>query len=271
MKRILSIFRILSLDIVLGAVVGSMVLSNYFGASPGVITITTLGISVWVIYTLDHLIDAKRVKGIAHTSRHRFHQKHFKKVFIVWMIAAGTGLYMLTLLPVDILKWGIRLSIFVLLYFSLIQIAPRRFQVLKEPFAALLYTAGVFLPVLFDGNVTFTGPVTVVLIQYFLIAYLNLIIISSFEVTSDKADGFGSTVLLVRPAHVRNLISALLFVQFVLVAAGMYLGVYELEIVILLMTVSLVLVLYGQGYFNVNERYRSFSDAIFLYPAFLLL
>jgi len=47
----------------------------------------SLGLTVWIIYTADHLLDAKKFKNkMRLTERHRFHQRHFK------VITASIGL-----------------------------------------------------------------------------------------------------------------------------------------------------------------------------------
>ena len=74
--RFYHIINALSLDVALGAGVLSLVLGRYIGFRVPVMVLLALVISVWVIYTIDHLLDAKSITHQATSFRHHFHQ-HF--------------------------------------------------------------------------------------------------------------------------------------------------------------------------------------------------
>jgi hypothetical protein len=70
--------NILSLDVVAGAVAGALFFGEILQVQLSFSVLTALGLTVWIIYTLDHLRDAKQILNVASTDRHRFHQEHFK-------------------------------------------------------------------------------------------------------------------------------------------------------------------------------------------------
>ena len=72
--QLLQIINSLSLDVALGAIAGSYILLFVAGIPSDGISILALAITVWLIYTLDHLLDAKEISGPAETFRHRIHQ-----------------------------------------------------------------------------------------------------------------------------------------------------------------------------------------------------
>src|SRR5690606_1730538 len=81
--------NILSLDVAAGAVIGSAFFAHLFGAHVAPIVYVALALTVWVVYTLDHLRDARSIPGVAATDRHRFHQQYFKVLMgLVLLITA---------------------------------------------------------------------------------------------------------------------------------------------------------------------------------------
>ena len=58
--RAYTYIRWLSLDIVAGAIFVSLFLSSELGVVLSAIEIALLGLSVWLIYTTDHLLDVRK-------------------------------------------------------------------------------------------------------------------------------------------------------------------------------------------------------------------
>ena len=81
-------FQVLSLDVALGAVATAMFVAKQLDVSPAPYAFTSLGITVWLIYTFDHLLDGQEIKGEALTYRHRYHQRYFFPI-IAFMLLTG--------------------------------------------------------------------------------------------------------------------------------------------------------------------------------------
>ena|SRR5688572_29933788 len=69
--------NILSLDVAAGAVISALFFAQIFNVQIKPYGLLALGLTVWIIYTADHLRDAKKIKHRASTQRHRFHQQYF--------------------------------------------------------------------------------------------------------------------------------------------------------------------------------------------------
>src|SRR6187551_3842552 len=74
--------NVLSLDVVAGVVICAVFFSRIFQAHIRPQGLVTLSLTVWIIYTTDHLLDAHRIQGTASTARHRFHQENFFLLFV---------------------------------------------------------------------------------------------------------------------------------------------------------------------------------------------
>lgn len=269
-------FRILSLDVVLGAVLMCYFCAYCLDTHPDWSVYVSLGVAVWLIYTLDHLLDAYKIPHEAHTSRHRFHQKHFNILSICWLISLIFGLWItLNYLPRRVLIFGMALSSLVFLHFllTLIDRLKNTLLIQKETRIAFIYSLGVALASLSLKD-QFPNPVECLIIfQIFLIAWVNLLIISYYEEAIDQKDAHVSTARKLGKSSIQSLIQVLLLIQWVLAFYCGFTGGWRMIIAILilcLMNVILALIAYRKKYFQEKERYRALSDAIFFLPLVLL-
>ena len=70
--------NLLSLDVAGGAVVCALFFSKLLSVTPYVQGMIALGLTVWVIYTADRLLDVRALKNAAASERHKFHQQYQK-------------------------------------------------------------------------------------------------------------------------------------------------------------------------------------------------
>ncbi|MEM6805500.1 MAG: prenyltransferase, partial [Bacteroidota bacterium] len=98
MKKLFHLGRILSLDVVGGALASTYMAVIYLGVKMPHIFWFALALSVWVIYTADHLLDAYRLKEKAHTERHLFHHYHFQSISTVFILGLLICLFVLPFL-----------------------------------------------------------------------------------------------------------------------------------------------------------------------------
>src|SRR5277367_4160689 len=119
MKKIFRAFRIiniLSLDIAVGAMIGALFFARMFDVVILSQGLFSLGLTVWIIYTADHLLDAKKIKQSASTDRHRFHQRHFKALLTVMIIAIVVDITQIFFIRIAVLRSGLLLSSVVAIY-----------------------------------------------------------------------------------------------------------------------------------------------------------
>lgn len=261
--------NILSIDTALGAVVSALFFARLIDAEVWIYGKIALGVTVWIIYTADHLLDAKKVKGIASSERHRFHQRHFRVLFLLMVAAALVNLIVVFYMRTSLLLYGMALSVVVALYL----VISRYLKMLKEVFIALIYTLGVMLPGLADSKNLFDWADQLFMFNFFLIAVANLLIFSLFDVQKDRADGHHSFVTFYGKEKTRAVVYGL-FVALIVITTllGVFWSYEVLPLaVLLLMMVILMIILVRENAFAEEDRFRFVGDAIFFLPGIYVL
>lgn len=269
MLRIIHFVQNLSLDITLGAVISSLFLAEVMDVAINWHMMLGLAIAIWLIYTVDHLWDARRVEGKAVNPRHAFHQKHGKPIIVFAIVLFGIGLYNTFLLPWPTIRLGLILVAFSGLYFLYLRWTRSNAQ--KELFAALVYTAGIATAPIsqLEG---FETSYLWILVEFLLLAYANLLIIPLYEEALDVNDKKPSIATRLGGKEVRRRIFMLLALCFVLnLSVWNEAGQVGTFAVILGMTLTLVLITLFPARFRAFQLYRILSDGIFFLPGLYLL
>ena len=266
---------ILSLDVAVGSVVGTLFIGEYLGVTVPSTVIIVLFLSVWLIYTLDHLLDVHGAVTEPIFARHRFHWKYSITMWGVWSFTAIALLSLVFRIPRIILVPGLVLAIGVLIYFVSTRWANPERIFHKEAIAALIYASGVFLPPLVLANEL---PITVWILfgQFSSLAFLNLLMFALYEHSIDKKEGFRSLVLTIGIQRTTRLFWSIATLVFFSLAVGFILVKAEadwliVETIVLLMTLSLMGLVHWRTRFYRNGLYRILGDAVFLLPAIALL
>lgn len=256
--------NILSLDIALGAVAGCGFFAGMFGVSLLPNAYFSLGVIVWMIYTVDHLLDASRDVVSLSTARHRFHRDHAKTLKYVLLAAAILVVVQVFFVRIPVLISGLIVGAFVALYIAL----QRHLAWLKEIAGALLYTAGIVLaPASLLSRSIYLSEWIIVFL-FGLTAYINLMICSLYDVNKDRADGHRSfstefgierTQKIIAGAFV---VAALLFIILLITPRADANSV----IILGLMNVALLLVYRQPAYFSHTDNHRLLADVAFVFP-----
>lgn len=269
MLKAYRIFNALSFDVALGACISAIFVASFLGVSLSIVTVLSLGTSVWLIYTVDHLMDAKQIDHTPHTFRHYFHQKHFKTIIRITFLVGLLQFLLLFYLPLDTLVWGVCLLFVVIIYFFLLWLL--RFQKVyhKEILIALVYTSGIFLPAISILKEPLS-PVTVLLFfQIMLLALSNLMLFSFLETSSDEKDKQASLAILLGNKLSKRSVSMLLgfglILSLVLTFVAKDQNLIMAEIVLLMMNALLGLVLFLPSW-RKDDSYRLIGDAVFYIP-----
>jgi hypothetical protein len=146
--------NLLSLDAPLVAVLWQGFLAHRFSVPLRPSGRLALGLTVWAIYLLDRLLDARKSPPANETSgeaagepaRHRYCRRHSKLMgaLLAAALAADALIAILWLRPA-ILRQGLILLAGVLIYLATFHIAGQSVRIPKEIAAAILFTAGTFL------------------------------------------------------------------------------------------------------------------------------
>lgn len=259
-----NIFSILSIDVVIGAVVGNLFFAQCSGVSVSFFSLLSLGCTVWIIYTADHLLDVVHLNHRASTERHLFHQEHFKELIQWILIIAVVDCVLLFFLPEDTVLQGLALGCLVALYL----VFQSKFKIAKEFSVALLYVAGVVIPV--SSITEFSKIDFVVVSAYFILAFINLVFFSFMEKESDIKDSHTSIATILN----ERVIAWILMTLLALVVALCIILFAEFDkripsLILLAMAISLFLVMHFRN--HLHKRYRMLADAVFLIPIIALL
>lgn len=259
MERLIRIYRflnLLSIDVVLGAVCSALFFASIFNVSIHPQGLLSLALTVWIVYTIDHLLDARKVIGRASTDRHQFHQRHY--CMLVPCVGAAMLLDALIVFFIrrPVLEGGVVLFAGVAVYLLVQQYT----KILKEIFIAIMYTMGVLLPSVMVTRVPYHTWPWVLLTQFFLLALTNLLLFSWFDHELDARDKRSSFVTIVGQARTRIIISMLFMITALLTIFS-----HELKASCYILTAdSLLLCIFiCPGFFREADRFRLAGDAIF--------
>lgn len=275
-KKSIQLARTLSLDVVLGSIIGSLFIADYLQVRLPPVFVLALAICVWLIYTADHLSDALNIPHAAHMIRHRFHQKYFKPIAIAFCVISVSGLVLLSQLPFPIILWGSVVLCLVGLYFVSIRWLRLQYVIPKEFVIALLYSIGIFLAPVYLHAFPVRTTIWILFVEYLLIALCNLLLFSWYEKELDEQDNQASyATVMGGKASYRTMSAGLWFlygiVGFAIVFHHSSTEFLFTQLIILFMTLTLHCIMHFSSYLKGHERYRLVADAIFLYPVLYLL
>ena len=182
--------NILAIDTALIAILWQLSLARVLNAEIDWVAAAVLGLSVWLTYVADRLLDVRsREKAALFSLRHQFAKRYRQALWYIWFVLLAMNLLLAMQLTVLQLKNGSLLLIFCLLYTASNQKLSRYFYP-KEICVALIYAGGViiFMPVAFP--LSFFGV-------FALLCLLNCLMIGAREKVIDAKMRIHSVALLV--------------------------------------------------------------------------
>lgn len=258
----------LSIDVALGAVCCCAWFAKLYHVDLRPYVFLALGLTVWIIYTADHLLDARKIKGEALTTRHRFHQQHFTVLTVLVAIFAVIDFGLIFFVRKQVLYAGIILGGIVLLYL----VFTRVLSFLKETVVAVLYSGGVLLPVLslWDWQMSISYPLIVV--SFFITAWINLFLFAWFDHNIDKIHGYTSFSVQFGKYLTMLLLRGLFFIQVALIGTiALHNQMISAALMLFMMNAILFLLFVRPANTFLQDNYRLLGDAVFLIPAMFLL
>ena len=182
--------NILAIDTALIAILWQLSLARVLNTEIDWAASAVLGLSVWLTYVADRLLDVRsREKAALFSLRHQFAKRYRQALWYIWFVLLAMNLLLAMQLTVLQLKNGSLLLIFCLLYTASNQKLSRYFYP-KEICVALIYAGGViiFMPVAFP--LSFFGV-------FALLCLLNCLMIGAREKVIDAKMRIHSVALLV--------------------------------------------------------------------------
>src|SRR5690606_14426073 len=258
----------LSIDVAAGAVICALFLAEILRSRPGTPALIMLGLTVWIIYSADHLLDARRIEREAVTHRHSFYQRHFQVMVAMTVVAIiADGLLAMRIRPA-VFQAGLILATPVGIYL----VAQRFFVSIKELLGAILYTGGVGLPAyIFMGERSLALNQGIFISAFFLVAWANLLLFSYFDYESDMNNTQASFATRWGLQVTRNVIVVVLVLGIGLCAYLMIADRFLPALILLAMNVVLLVLMCYPVYFLQGDRFRFVGDSIFLIPLIAVL
>lgn len=270
-------FHFLSLDIVLGAVATSVLAARLFSAKPGWAWWASLAMTVWILYTGDHLLDAWKHRK---NSQREMHKVIFTKkrvlIYILVMVTVANLFVVFNFLDTDMLKASLLLGGAVFLFYAMRHILSRNrlLFIPGEVFVLIIYMTGTWMGPFISRTLPVTSGHILVLVMMAGVLMLNLGVISLYDVRIDKRLGISTLAGTYGKKATRNLmiVTAIL----ILVMALLQFLVYGTEpaskfaMILAGMAGLLLWVMLRPSLFRKQEAYRLVADAI-LYMGFLSL
>jgi len=226
-----------------------------------------LGMVVFGIYTLDHLIDNRIAPP--RTARHQFKHTHRLLLFQILAVLLVLGVVALFFLPPSVLWWGLGLAFITAIYlFGVFRTGGRGwFEALKDVAVPLVYALGVWgaatiaQPALTWEMLTLGGV-------FWLIAQQNILLVAYFE--SFTAEEGHSLPIRWGESATRRVLQIIFWGVVLLAVATVIFTSYRYPVRV---AVVLIAMAGGQHWlwqhpekWLTNARYRNLSEAVFLLP-----
>jgi 4-hydroxybenzoate polyprenyltransferase len=184
LRSFYGLINILSIDIAAGAVLCALFFSSMLDVQIRIYGLLALALTVWIIYTADHLRDAKVIGANAASARHQFHFRH-RKILLVCLVAAVIAdAVVILFMRTAVFYFGIYLFFLVTLYLA----TQKYLKILKEVFIAVLYTCGIVLPSISVTTMQLEFAHYILFAQFAIAAWVNLLIFSWFDYDQDMLE-----------------------------------------------------------------------------------
>jgi len=263
--------------VVLGALAGGVMAEKVLETKAGFYWWVILALSVWIIYTFDHLLDAIKIKDRTLAGRRVFYYNNLKILFVVLFIVGLADVYLsLRFFSSRVIFYGGLLGLITALYFLLIHLIDNQklFLFQKEIIVALIYTAGIYLvPVLTSPEMINTQQILII-ISFFLLVWSDILLIAVFERKDDLHDGFASFPVIFgiqkTDRLIQRLVKAVFVLQIFTIAFFPYKNIYFVaNLLLVAIGLGQLLIWNKRLYLQKNNRYRLLTEFVFYLPALM--
>jgi 4-hydroxybenzoate polyprenyltransferase len=235
----------------------------------------SLALTVWILYTGDHILDAWKHRKRPQRELHKFIFRHRRN--LIWFMGVITVVDLLlvfNLLSTAYLKYGMALAGLVLLFYATRHLL-RRNRILFIPgelFVLVLYMAGTWLGPFVSRTEPLHSTQALIALMFGLVLFMNLGIISLYDIHIDSRLGIVTLARTLGPKATRNLLVGTGMVIYLLaILQLMVFGMdrlFRFPLILSAMATLLLMVLLMPSYFRKNDYYRWAADAV-LYLGFL--
>lgn len=267
----------LSLDVVFGAMLCNVMVFKLMHISQiPWIQISVFGATVWVIYLFDHLWDVKNLSIKPKIERRLFFYNNFNIIgLLVILLLLITFITSILFLPTKTIYFGTFTGLFVAFYLIIVHLKgslllQKWFH--KEVLVGILYGVGVWgSAMIFADRIEMEH--FLLLTNFILVAFLNLLIFSFYEIEEDIQQEQISMVLFMGKNTSKKTFLILLIL--IMILGGIIISISQQRDVqnwVFLewsMASILFLLTLFPDYFKKNDAYRILGDGVFILPGIL--
>lgn len=262
------LISMLSIDIAVGAGVSSIFFARMFKVPIRVFPVAILILIVWVIYTVDHLLDVSKADIRTLSKRRQFHLLHQHTMIAFVIVCLSTVCILVFFLFLKVVVGGLVLLIISICYFVL----KNRIKGLKEILSGVIYCCGILLAPTLNRVGSFTSYDFQTICAFAITVLINLVLFAYYDHSEDIREKHVSLATLIGIQATKRLIELMFSVQAILLTFLLRhsIDVYSVVIIILMNLVLITLFLFKEM-FEMNNNFRPIGDAIFLIPVIYLV
>lgn len=226
---------------------------------------------VWLIYTVDHLMDVRYAITLV-GQRYWFHQQYSKALIILSLVVILILIIFLFWVDFTILFVAAITFIAASLHLWLNSLANKK-QVFypKEWVIGLVYTLGVSVSSTVYMIDRFGIAELCVVSLILTTTFLNIFLLCFFDVKADIAQGANSIAIRLGIKVLEKRIVLLFVIGIGLCFITLFYLDANIVYVFLFIQLSYFFLYYKRSFFAINERYRLFIDLAYSFPFVLLL
>ena len=238
-----------------------------------------LGTAVWLVYTIDHLLDTIKMKNRPDAERRQFINRNFWVLSITVLIVGLLNLILsIYYLDKSVLYSGLLIGLIIIGYFLLINFfkIKRKIFLQKELIVALIYTTGIYIAPLLRIIFLINTVQIILIVCFFLLVWSDILLIALFEYEKDLHDQFKSFPVLYGKQVSQTVIKIILLaVLLALIVVNLFFKynilVFVSSIILACIAVLQFFLLKKRSLFSKNDTYRIFTEGMFYLPALLLI
>ena len=231
-----------------------------------------LGTTVWIIYSLDHILDGLKMGSHSTSVRHRIHYEYRKPLLSILTGLALFNAYLaFSFLPKIVWQLGLGTAGLVVVYFAFVHVLKLTIaNWTKELVVAFVVAIGMMLlpGAVGDLGFSFTGALMFIFLTS--LNYINLLLFSYNDYDSDIANGLKSAATSWGKEKTYQIILytfGVAFMSFLLWTFSLNTVNKLPASVAMLVMLNVLLVIYIQeDRFAEKESYRFWGDFIYLIP-----
>ena len=267
--KLFYIIRLFSLDIVAGALAALAFAASVMEADLKLSYYLIMGLTVWLIYAADHLMDGAKTRGKSDSETANFFYTYKIPIILVFLIILVLDFRLIVyILDEKIVQFGMGPGIAAVIYLLMNRYydGAQKWLFIKELWVAIIYTLAIWGgPVIFGGD-TVNAVQMMMIASFGLIVLGNVLIYSIYERESDIRDNNKSIVRdFGLPAAVNGATLALTISMLTALTAYILMGASLPHILpLLLISASMLLILSFPAVCSKGKRYGIFADLVLL-------